>query len=223
MIYGANDIRTQRDLWRSVGNLFPFIGDEPWLVMGDFNTVLDMSEHNCSDGNQSLWKRLDHMLLNDRWLERWTNVAYTSLPPRTSDHSPLVLCGNPEDKSPGPDGYSAGCFKAKCLLLVIRSSSLGTTNNVFFHGVLGSIHGFFPGARGFRLGDPMSPYFFVLVMEVLQMLLSQLIEHDSSFGFHWKCSEIGLFQLCFADDLLLFCNADEAYVFSVLVWSSGVC
>ncbi|KAL0402268.1 UNVERIFIED_CONTAM: hypothetical protein Slati_4256700 [Sesamum latifolium] len=56
-------------------------------------------------------------------------------------------------------------------------------------------------------------------MEVLQMLLLQLIEQDSSFGFHWKCREIGLFQLCFEDDLLLFCNANEA---SVLVVQRGL-
>ncbi|KAK4384325.1 hypothetical protein Sango_3072000 [Sesamum angolense] len=29
---------------------------------------------------------------------------------------------------------------------------------------------------------------------------------------HWRCKEIGLFQLCFADDLLLFCKADVASV-----------
>ncbi|KAL0400961.1 UNVERIFIED_CONTAM: hypothetical protein Slati_4126000 [Sesamum latifolium] len=72
---------------------------------------------------------------------------------------------------------------------------------------------------GFEIGDPMSPYLFVLIMEVLQMLLSQLIEQDSSFDFHWKCREIDLFQLCFADDLLLFCNIDES---SVLVFQHGL-
>ncbi|KAL0352312.1 UNVERIFIED_CONTAM: hypothetical protein Scaly_1619900 [Sesamum calycinum] len=93
------------------------------------------------------------------------------------------------------------------------------TTTAFSICLNGSIHGFFPGAGGLRQGDPMSPYLFVLVMEVLQMLLSQLIEEDSSFGFHWKCHEIGLFQLCFVDDLLLSCNADEA---SVLVFQRGL-
>ncbi|KAL0444866.1 UNVERIFIED_CONTAM: LINE-1 reverse transcriptase [Sesamum latifolium] len=76
----------------------------------------------------------------------------------------------------------------------------------------GTIHGFFGGARGLRQGDPMSPYLFVLVMEVLRMILQQLIEQDEEFTFHWKCRDIGLFQLSFADDLLLFSSADESSV-----------
>ncbi|KAK4382248.1 hypothetical protein Sango_2890200 [Sesamum angolense] len=35
---------------------------------------------------------------------------------------------------------------------------------------------------------------------------------NEGFSFHWRCKEIGLFQLCFADDLLLFCKADVASV-----------
>ncbi|KAL0302729.1 UNVERIFIED_CONTAM: hypothetical protein Scaly_3023200 [Sesamum calycinum] len=64
------------------------------------------------------------------------------------------------------------------------------------------------GARGLRQGDPMSPYLFVLVMEVLQMILQQFIDQDGQFLYHWRCSELKLFQLSFADDLLLLCKAD---------------
>ncbi|KAL0433838.1 UNVERIFIED_CONTAM: LINE-1 retrotransposable element O protein [Sesamum latifolium] len=83
----------------------------------------------------------------------------------------------------------------------------------------GTPHGFFTGARGLRQGDPMSPYFFVLVMEVLHLILAQIIDQDDGFKFHWKFQEIGLFQLCFADDLLLFCRADES---SVGVFKQGL-
>ncbi|KAK4380772.1 hypothetical protein Sango_3031800 [Sesamum angolense] len=70
--------------------------------------------------------------------------------------------------------------------------------------VNGGVHGFFAGARGLRQGDPMSPYLFVLVMEVLHMILQQLIEQDVEFQYHWRCKDLNLFQLSFADDLLLF-------------------
>ncbi|KAL0282527.1 UNVERIFIED_CONTAM: putative ribonuclease H protein [Sesamum radiatum] len=49
-------------------------------------------------------------------------------------------------------------------------------------------------------------------MEVLQLMMQQLIDQNEGFSFHWRCKEIGLFQLCFADDLLLFCKADVASV-----------
>ncbi|KAL0309059.1 UNVERIFIED_CONTAM: hypothetical protein Sradi_5848200 [Sesamum radiatum] len=62
--------------------------------------------------------------------------------------------------------------------------------------------------HGARQGDPMSPYLFVLVMEVLHMILQQLIEQDGEFQYHWRCKDLKLFQLSFADDLLLFCKAD---------------
>ncbi|KAK4383961.1 hypothetical protein Sango_3103900 [Sesamum angolense] len=105
------------------------VGNVPWLVGGDFNAVLDMSDvsgasgdirvamnefndcilqtglyslpmqgerftwHNCSLDGRSLWKRLDRLLVNDVWMDRWPNLFYTCLTPRTSDHSPLVLKG----------------------------------------------------------------------------------------------------------------------------------
>ncbi|KAL0354346.1 UNVERIFIED_CONTAM: hypothetical protein Sangu_1015900 [Sesamum angustifolium] len=74
--------------------------------------------------------------------------------------------------------------------------------------VNGGVHGFFAGAQGLRQGDPLSPYFFVLVMEVLHMILQQLIEQDGEFQYHWRCKELNLFQFSFADDLLLLCKVD---------------
>ncbi|KAL0451451.1 UNVERIFIED_CONTAM: LINE-1 retrotransposable element O protein [Sesamum latifolium] len=76
----------------------------------------------------------------------------------------------------------------------------------------GSPHGYFRGARGLRQGDPMSPYLFVLVMEVLSLILRQVIDQDGGFSYHWKCGEMQLCQLGFADDLLLFSKADTGSV-----------
>ena len=57
----------------------------------------------------------------------------------------------------------------------------------------------------------MSPYLFVLAMEVLSGLLYQTAL-DQRFKFHWRCTKERLTHLCFADDLMIFCRADEASI-----------
>ncbi|KAK4384355.1 LINE-1 reverse transcriptase [Sesamum angolense] len=129
VLYGDCDLIPRRNLWATICNLADNILDEPWLVLGDFNAVIDDSEvigraadtsasmtefrncimesdlihlpftgchytlHNCSEGSRSLWKRLDRMLVNEAWLDKWPNSAYTVALPSTSDHSPLILQG----------------------------------------------------------------------------------------------------------------------------------
>ncbi|KAL0290879.1 UNVERIFIED_CONTAM: hypothetical protein Sradi_7040900 [Sesamum radiatum] len=58
----------------------------------------------------------------------------------------------------------------------------------------------------------MSPFLFVLVMEVLTLMLQHRIEQNGGFSYHWKCEAIQLFQLSFADDLLLFSKADPSSI-----------
>ncbi|KAL0284382.1 UNVERIFIED_CONTAM: hypothetical protein Sradi_7200000 [Sesamum radiatum] len=69
----------------------------------------------------------------------------------------------------------------------------------------GSVHGFFAGSRGIRQGDPMSPYLFVIVMEIWHVLLKFRTQADNDFQFHWKCQDLRILNLCFADDVLIFC------------------
>ncbi|GKG04546.1 RNA-directed DNA polymerase, eukaryota, reverse transcriptase zinc-binding domain protein, partial [Tanacetum coccineum] len=69
--------------------------------------------------------------------------------------------------------------------------------------------GFFKGMCGLRQGDMLSPYVFTLVMEVLNLVLKREINRSLSFKYHWLCKELNLTHLCFADDLLLFCNGDS--------------
>ncbi|KAL0420573.1 UNVERIFIED_CONTAM: hypothetical protein Slati_3080200 [Sesamum latifolium] len=45
-------------------------------------------------------------------------------------------------------------------------------------------------------------------MEVLNLILQQIIEQDGGFTYNWRCEALHLFQLGFADDLLLFSKVD---------------
>ncbi|KAL0355740.1 UNVERIFIED_CONTAM: hypothetical protein Sradi_4020900 [Sesamum radiatum] len=51
VVYGANDLGEQRDLWQSLTQLADSIDEDPWLVMGDFNTVVDLSEVSSASGD----------------------------------------------------------------------------------------------------------------------------------------------------------------------------
>ena len=52
-------------------------------------------------------------------------------------------------------------------------------------------------------GNPLSPYIFIIAMNVLSNLLNAAAAHGV-FKFHPKCRRIKLTHLSFADDLLIF-------------------
>nr|GFA71333.1 hypothetical protein [Tanacetum cinerariifolium] len=65
----------------------------------------------------------------------------------------------------------------------------------------GNLHGYFQG-------DPLSPYLFTLVMEVLTLMIKRRVEVSNNFSYHRYCDKLELINLCFADDLFLFAYGD---------------
>ncbi|XP_062118795.1 uncharacterized protein LOC133832472 [Humulus lupulus] len=87
-------------------------------------------------------------------------------------------------------------------------------NTSYFLLMNGRVQGKFKGKKGLRQGDPMSPLLFVLIMEYLTRSL-QLAALNSPFRYHPMCKSLKLINLCFADDLLLFCKGSISAVKSV--------
>ncbi|RVW38193.1 LINE-1 reverse transcriptase-like [Vitis vinifera] len=94
----------------------------------------------------------------------------------------------------------------------------------FFVLINGSPSDFFQSSRGLRQGDLLSPYLFVIAMEVFSCLLRRAISGGYLFG--WRVrgksgERILILHLLFADDTLVFCEASQdqmTYLSWLLMW-----
>ena len=93
-------------------------------------------------------------------------------------------------------GWIRWCISTVCCSVLVNSSTSG----------------FFSSSRGLRQGDPLSPYLFILVMEILSCLISRAKDGDFIEGFWVKeRNDVGVevSHLFFADDTLIFCDASK--------------
>ncbi|KAL5560987.1 hypothetical protein UlMin_030734 [Ulmus minor] len=76
------------------------------------------------------------------------------------------------------------------------------------------VRSFFP-KRGLRQGDPLSPYLFILCMEMLSRLINKKVADGLISGFKISRHSPALHHLFFADDVFLMgkCSINEAFYF----------
>ena len=77
------------------------------------------------------------------------------------------------------------------------------TSPRFSIAINGELAGFFPGQKGLRQGDSISPYLFIMIMEVLSKLLGKAADEEG-MNLHPLCQTPRIIHLMFADDLLVF-------------------
>ncbi|XP_060972430.1 uncharacterized protein LOC133038329 [Cannabis sativa] len=135
-------------------------------------------------------------------------------------------------------GYNRKNISARCIMKIDLSKAYDTVDwnflenllkqlcfpSIFIHWVMvclrgtkynlltnGRIQGSFKGEKGLRQGDLISPLLFVLIMDYLTRLLAQYSK-NKGFSFHPHCKQLGLINLCFANDLLTFCKGNISSV-----------
>uniref|UniRef100_A0A803P4A6 Reverse transcriptase domain-containing protein n=1 Tax=Cannabis sativa TaxID=3483 RepID=A0A803P4A6_CANSA len=95
------------------------------------------------------------------------------------------------------------CFPSRFISWIMTCLK-GTNYHILLNG---RIQGSFKGKKGLRQGDLMSPLLFVMIMDYLTRLL-RLYSNEKGFGFHPLCKTLCLINLCFADDLIIFCKGN---------------
>ncbi|KAJ9683534.1 hypothetical protein PVL29_019210 [Vitis rotundifolia] len=75
--------------------------------------------------------------------------------------------------------------------------------------------GFCPSTKGLRQGDPLSPYLFVMGMEVLDVLIRRAVEGGFLSGCNIRGGSeppLNISHLFFADDTIIFCEARKEHL-----------
>ncbi|GJT28588.1 putative reverse transcriptase domain, reverse transcriptase zinc-binding domain protein [Tanacetum coccineum] len=70
--------------------------------------------------------------------------------------------------------------------------------------------------KAYDTGDPLSPYLFTLVMEILTLILQLGVRDSDDFQYHHLCEQQRIINLCFADDLFLFSRGNPSLVFVII-------
>ncbi|KAK9139645.1 hypothetical protein Scep_009326 [Stephania cephalantha] len=82
--------------------------------------------------------------------------------------------------------------------------------------ISGRPEGSFNGQRGLRQGDPLSPFLFILVADILGQMIDSAKRHGVIEGFKVGDEGIHVTHLQYADDSLLFVKNSERAVANMM-------
>lgn len=100
-------------------------------------------------------------------------------------------------------GFSSRAFSLISDCYMVDSSALLLNGSVF---------GRIKVERGLRQRDPVSPYLFILLSELLSRMLLKLESEGKIQGVRFGRTEPALSHLFFADDIMVFCRANAENV-----------
>ncbi|WOL04220.1 hypothetical protein Cni_G12941 [Canna indica] len=215
-LYASTSSKERKKLWELLNSLDTL--DTPWLIVGDFNCIdksedklggkpfiignslrtfkelcintglIDLSFHGmrytwCNNraGKNRIHARLDKAYANERWLQRYSRAMVKHLKRLASDHRPILLDCKPKDY---PLHEKKGC----------------------------SINGFksehFKNFKGVRQGDPLSPYLFIILQELLSKIINEYVEKGKIKPFKHK--NLMVSHLLFADDIFIITKGSKS-------------
>ena len=91
---------------------------------------------------------------------------------------------------------------------------LSTVSHSIF--INGRLRGKFRGSRGLRQGDPLSPFLFTVVVDVLGRIIDKPIQCQAIRGFIVGKDRVEVSHLQFVDDTSLFLEANRIYFLNYL-------
>ncbi|KAL2933235.1 hypothetical protein RDABS01_016354 [Bienertia sinuspersici] len=88
-IYAHNDAKARELLWKDLDRANDKL-DGPWMIMGDFNCVLNIDE-KIGNAVRAGEMEAARVMANDQWLEVYKGMNAIFLAEGCSDHSPALL------------------------------------------------------------------------------------------------------------------------------------